>query len=434
MAKAYEKYKEIVEKYFKDGYGAKAVYDLLVSRHKFTASYESVKVWRREWAKSGGKVEKKTKEENPDDYLKCQLENVALKREVSDLKKDLLGLKEFQSRQLDIVNVLQSLVPKMPRIAKIPDIGSPGDKKLEHANLLLSDHHAGEVVLFDEMQGFNNYDIDVFADRNYYLTRKVIRLTEMFRQNFYIPRLNIFMLGDMVSGDIHIELQKTNALPMMQTILMSALVYAQSILMYLKVFPEIWIIGVVGNHGRTTQKKEFKHAVFNNYDWLLYQVLSLLLSEYINEGRIYFEIPPSTGFVATHLGHQILCSHGDNIQMYYRTPYYGIENDSARDQKMRRKLKMNQWDFRVMGHFHQPSDLRKEVLMNGSLIGPNEYSMGKLKAAEPPSQKFFGLNEKHGISWQYDLDVSEARQNNFIYELEDENLAKTFVNSRGRVA
>lgn len=430
MAKAYEDFRELAYKYFAEGYGAKATHDLLITKHKFTGIYETVKVWSREWRKSGGVVNRREKKEQPDDFLKSQLENVALKREVADLRNEIKTLKEFQSRQLNIVETLKMLVPKMPKIEKVPEIEPPGKKKLEHANLLLSDHHAGEVVIYDEMQKFNQYDFDVFADRMYYLTNKTIKLTEMFRQNFYIPRLNLYLLGDMVSGDIHWELAKTNTAPMMTVVLQCALVYAQSILMYLKHFPEIWMIGIVGNHGRTTQKKEYKHTVFNNYDWLLYQILSLLLIDYIKDERIKFVIPPSTGYVVTHLGWKILCSHGDNIQMYYRTPYYGIENDSARDQKIRRKLRIDQWDFRVMGHFHQPSDLRKEVLMNGSLIGPNEYSLNKLKAAEPPCQKFFGLNEKYGISWQYDLNVSAANGNEFQYDLDGNNVAESVLVGR----
>jgi len=44
-----------------------------------------------------------------------------------------------------------------------------------------------------------------------------------------------------------------------------------------------------------------------------------------------------------------------------------------------------------------------EILLNGSVIGSNEYSLGALTLASKPYQLFFGVHKNKGITFRYNL-------------------------------
>jgi hypothetical protein len=108
-------------------------------------------------------------------------------------------------------------------------------------------------------------------------------------------------------------------------------------------------------------------------------------------------------------------------------PFYGLNRDDAKQHEMRnnkhiKKLLMQtdknlDYDYRLVAHFHNKNMLGN-TFMNGSMIGPENFGRNTLHVAQAPSQKFFGLNEKYGISWLYDLFTCDDRGNDFIYDSE----------------
>ncbi|RMH82633.1 MAG: hypothetical protein D6683_02800, partial [Actinomyces sp.] len=84
--------------------------------------------------------------------------------------------------------------------------------------LLLSDWHFGEVVDPREVDGANAFD-DEIAERRW--SRVIDETPEMLRRHLHGYRfefLVVALLGDMLSGDIHEELARTNTAPVPEVI------------------------------------------------------------------------------------------------------------------------------------------------------------------------------------------------------------------------
>ncbi|MFW6129642.1 MAG: hypothetical protein ACOC56_00570, partial [Atribacterota bacterium] len=63
-------------------------------------------------------------------------------------------------------------------------------------------------------------------------------------------------------------------------------------------------------------------------------------------------------------------------------------------------------DYTLAAHFHSAADLTTNhgrVLVNGSFIGPDVYSLKNLQAGALAEQKIFGIHDKRGITWSYNL-------------------------------
>ena len=66
-------------------------------------------------------------------------------------------------------------------------------------------------------------------------------------------------------------------------------------------------------------------------------------------------------------------------------------------------------DFTLCGHFHQAAEQSTnfgKVIVNGSFVGGDVYSIKNLQKMTLPEQKIFGINDTHGITWRYDLDLT----------------------------
>lgn len=337
--------------------------------------------------------------------LRAQIRN--LKSKIRTLEMALHQQETFRRQFLDAVRAL-------PLPDHIPHLSvSDRSKQKFHAVLLLSDHHAGQVVNRAEMEGFNEYNFDVFANRMWFLTEEVAKITRVLRAGLYINELHVFMLGDMGEFSIHEELEKTNQFPEIPNIGMSALIYAQALAILTQVYPRIHCVCIVGNHGRLKHRKYFKHK-YNNYDWAIYQITALMLREYIERGIITFEIPHSPATVTEVNGWKFLLSHGDEVRGWGGWPEYGIRRREAREQLLRRHR--GGFDYWCLGHWHSPRDDDDRRIVNGSLIGPDEYSKTTLGAATEPMQMFFLVSEKYGKGLTWALKVAEANYNEFTYD------------------
>ena len=93
----------------------------------------------------------------------------------------------------------------------------------------LTDTHVGDRVVFDQTTGINAYDLDIFNKRLYGWVEQLISLAEYRRNIADVDELVIPMLGDMVSGDIHEELARTNIGNCMEQMMNGAFLIGQAI-------------------------------------------------------------------------------------------------------------------------------------------------------------------------------------------------------------
>ena len=82
------------------------------------------------------------------------------------------------------------------------------------------------------MRGLNEYNFEIFNKRMYGWANQILKHTSYRRQIAPVEELVIPMLGDMISGDIHEELARSNMANCMEQMIRGASIIAQA-LMYL---------------------------------------------------------------------------------------------------------------------------------------------------------------------------------------------------------
>ena len=342
-----------------------------------------------------------------------QIEDIDLRtgydQKIKLLTSQLKAITDKYGRVIDGLNIQdrvveagKSCVGALPPVKQPTFPKSSKHKTTEQAVLLLSDTHLGEVVRDDEMRGLNEYNVNISNKRIKHLVNTVADLTANKLSGYNIEKLNLFLLGDMVCGAIHEELSETGEGNIMDWTVNIAYILAQVVQELLMTFPTIDIVGVVGNHGRTRKQVRYKER-YVNWDFAAYQYLSMFLAEEIKVGKVVCKFP--TSFWTTHdvLGWNWLILHGDNIKSWMGIPWYGIIRTTHRLKEML-AVKNENFEYMAIGHFHNQGTLdmmKGRRIINGSVIGGNEYSMGAMFTTSEASQFFCGIHKDEGITWEY---------------------------------
>ena len=322
-------------------------------------------------------------------------DDVALEREraahkiTSGKYKEALKYSAKTERLLDVVH---TAIKAMPPVSISRRTTAVKRGATEHtAAALLSDVHVGEVVSASELAGLGHYDMDEFHVRVNRWAQKLLELVELRRSRLYIPTLEIFALGDIVSGEIHQELIASNEVGVVDQVVIAAAAIASAVGSLAEHFERIIFTGVVGNHGRMAPKPYFKGKQRVNWDYMVYQMIASHLKAQKN---VEFHIPDSFFTIRNVLGTRFLLIHGDTAPSSTGVPYYGIE---------RMALKLRQlvgpdvtFDRVVLGHYHDPVDTERWHI-NGSFKGADEFAVGKLFAGGRPSQTLIYVHPKHGV-------------------------------------
>lgn len=313
-----------------------------------------------------------------------------------------------------IVKIMQDVIPTLPNAPKY-NVEFKKDKThtTEDCVLVLSDIHAGEIISAADTNFLNEYNFDIACDRLKLLVNKIQNLILHKLIGYNFRKLYILGLGDFISGHIHEELVEGAEGNVVEWTINLSFVLAQMIQDLLQVYPEIEFVGVVGNHGRLYKKPRFKSR-YVNWDFLTYQFLSMFCYNDIKSGRVKFDIPTSFWTLKEINGWNWLIMHGDNIQGWNGVPWYGITRAIHRLKELvaTKNLKFN---YAVMGHFHNRGLLDTmdgQLIVNGSVIGGNEYSIGKMFTTGRPNQHFCGVHIKEGISWEFKLNLDNAPTQN----------------------
>lgn len=266
-----------------------------------------------------------------------------------------------------------------------------------------SDWHWGEVVKPSEIGGVNKYNLKIAQQRLCTLIDTTINLltNHMVKPNY--PGIVFALGGDMVSGDIHDELSETNEMPIMPIVLDLRDHLVAAITRLKNEFGKVFLPCVCGNHGRNTHKirsKEFNHTSF---DWLTYQMLD---RHFADDPDVIFFIPGGTDALVNVAGHRYLFTHGNAFRG--GDGMIGALGPIIRgDHKKRgRNSQVGQeYDTLVIGHWHQLVQM-KRVIVNGSLIGYNEYAYTNNFGYEPPQQALWITNSQHGITFSMPVNVA----------------------------
>lgn len=265
--------------------------------------------------------------------------------------------------------------------------------------LFISDIHAGEVVKPEEVMGLNRYSWKIMEQR---LERTFKTAAELLTEHLAHSRYNgivVVLGGDIVSGDIHDELKETNEKTVYESILPMAEILAGHIAALADVFGKVRVVGVAGNHGRSTKRPRAKGYAATNADWVIYQLIAKFLEK---DKRITCEFPKSRDFCFEVAGRRFRLTHGD--QFRGGDGMVGALGPIVRGDAKKRVAAMQMkrpemlYDTIMVAHFHSTVNL-PHVIVNGSVKGYDEYAMGENFRFEEPSQTLFTVHPKYGINW-----------------------------------
>ena len=237
-----------------------------------------------------------------------------------------------------------------------------------------------------------SHDIAVARIKHTFKTAKEVFLNHTKKPSY--PGVVIALMGDMVSGNIHEELRESNEFTIFQSIIMLEQLLIDAITDYADTFGKVFVPCVVGNHGRLDKKPRAKGAVYDNFEWLLYQHLAKYFK---NDGRVTFLIPngPDAQFKIFNLN--FLMTHGDQfrggtgISGFFTPLMLGMYRKQKKQAAIARSF-----DVMMCGHFHQY--IHTNILMvNGSIKGYDEYANRMNFPFERPQQAAFIVHRHNGM-------------------------------------
>lgn len=273
--------------------------------------------------------------------------------------------------------------------------------------LFASDWHWGEIVDPSQINGVNEYNMDIASDR----ARQMIESTVDICFNHMVepkyPGMVFILGGDMVTGDIHEELTATNEMEIMPTFvdLHSKLTWCIETLA--ERFGRVFVPCVTGNHGRNTQKIRSKGRNATSFDWLLY---CMLQKKFEGDKRVQFHIPNGPDAHYQIFGRRYLLTHGDQFRGGDGVigPLGPIIRGDHRKRTRNNQVGM-EYDTLLLGHWHQLIQLNR-LIVNGSLKGYDEYANQNNFPYEPPQQALWFTHPKRGITSSWPVHVSDGEE------------------------
>ena len=256
--------------------------------------------------------------------------------------------------------------------------------------LIASDFHIDETVKASTVLGKNEYNIEIAEQRVLNFFKNAIYMIKKKPVDTLVAAL----LGDLIGGYIHDELAQTNSMSPMQGIAFVKKLIISGLKAIHDELPElqkIIVVGICGNHSRTTKKLQFNNGFALNFEYFLYKDIEQTLT-LMGLTKFEYVIPEGDLAYLDIYGKKILFAHG----FQFRSAG-GV--GSIYPPMLRWFGKMNQTikiDKAFIGHFHT-SIYTKEVCVNGSLKGYDAFAMGHGLPYEVPQQTYVILNEKRGF-------------------------------------
>jgi len=273
----------------------------------------------------------------------------------------------------------------------------------EHMVLLLSDLHVGQEFSKQDTGDLNEYNVALFKKRAEQLRRGVVSIYEHHSEIYEMPELHVFCLGDLVQGsnlggewgpaynstmDIHAQaVTVSDALCDMVSV-------------WSNYFKKVNIHGVVGNHGRAGVAKN-SDKISANWDNVVYSLTKAQMKSHPNVSVTYTDSWWSHRDIN---GTNFLLVHGDHISGTINS----LQNEEQRLQSLVSAQMSKRFNYLCLGHFHNAMELETSmggILVNGSFVGGDIYSMHKLRHISRPSQSVFGVHPVRGLTWKYKIDL-----------------------------
>lgn len=342
---------------------------------------------------------------NEEDRLRAQVK--ILEKTIENTKEDNLTADGLRKEIYGLSKTEPKPLPWLTKAAK-----HSIDTTFSVPVTMWSDWHWGEKVRPEEMAGVNEFNRKIAKQRLKKLVGSIVNLTDNHMGKLQVPGIVVCLGGDMISGDIHEELQDTNDGYTQEIMLELQDELVTALTVMADHYGKVFVPCVVGNHGRMSHKPRAKGRVFTSFEWNLYNQLE---RHFRNDKRFRFLIPSETDAPFTVLGHRFHLTHGDSLGVRGGDGIIGCIGPIARGaMKVGRSEAQigRDFDTLIMGHWHTyiPRGDAAPVIVNGTLKGYDEYARIFLRVPYTrPSQALWFVHAKYGITAQWPIFLDDRR-------------------------
>ena len=346
------------------------------------------------------------------DPIEAETERLAKHRErliEQALIRDVAGERSFRALLERVAKSTVDLLPPPPPFKPIKTGRAASQETMVQ---MLSDFHAYEFVKASRTRGINEYTADIFGRRARGLVENHVSIKRRLERGggWRFRELVVALNGDIISGTIH-ELERHSDAPnVVLAVYGAARVLALMLRDLAANYVSVRAFCISGNHGRLPDAKRMQQKdPLRNWDAMIYILAKEMLADC---ETIEFIIPDSYSVAYEVEGWRFIQTHGHSIKSWNQIPYYGINRQVTNLNALEadRGSPVNYWLF---SHFHSASALPAsagKAIINGSLIGPNEFTINELGKADKPLQVMFGVHPEQGITHFWEIHATEAEE------------------------
>lgn len=326
------------------------------------------------------------REHNPDPEI------LFLRNRVAELENKRAGERSATGEALE---TLHEIMAAVEAAKPVPLIYKPkptsGGQPCTHV-VQITDWHYGGVVEPDEIEGFGEFNPDIAQARVDDLMHKLLKKTDDQRHGYIVPHLHIIGTADYISGDIHQELQVTNAFPAPVQAVRCGYLLGGFIAGMAPHFETVTVdLVTLDNHGRLTKKPQASQGGLNNWGYVTAEVASQHVRDITNV-KVRIHAKPSA-LVAVG-PERYLCFHGHQIKGWAGIPYYGLDRRTAMEAVKRMGLPDCAFTRLVSGHLHHAVD-SMYWRTGGSLSGTDANDHNNGRKSDPHQTAWF-VHPVHG--------------------------------------
>jgi hypothetical protein len=252
------------------------------------------------------------------------------------------------------------------------------------------------------------YNSTVCEERIERYAEKVLELTTIQRADHPVPELRVYLLGDLVEGELIFPGQAhlVDASLYRQVMVDGPRILGNFVRRMLGHFERVRVVGVIGNHGALGGRAHKDYHPESNADAMMYEATRM---RFENETRIEWDEcckPMERGWYAVdYVGKKgFLLFHGDQVKGGFAgLPWYGF---AKKLMGWRMGAIPEPFDYALAGHFHTPTRMlvgQVTVWVSGSTESDNTYAAEMLAAQGKPSQWLLFAEPERGVSAEYQV-------------------------------
>ena len=278
----------------------------------------------------------------------------------------------------------------MANIQAIDDIKVHDKTKREVVPVIVaSDWHIEETVDAEVTNGLNEYNLSIAEDSvRQFFSEACCKIRESQSRN-KVTTVVLALLGDIINGVLRDEDLESNQTTPVEAIAIARSLIHKGIETLIKdTGCNIRVICCVGNHGRLTEKIHYSNQVKNNLEYLMYRTLA---EDFKENPKVKFIVRQSYYTIQPIFGVKVRFHHGHAAR--FNGGIGGLAVPVLR--KTQQMNTIEHADLDVIGHFHA-AQMFSNVIVNGSLVGSNGYSMALGLPHDIPKQTYFEIDSVYG--------------------------------------